>query len=214
MRSLFLILFTYINIVGISQENQDFGIWLGGEFSKKINKKIALEGALGLRTNDNTSHIRQIYYEIGGTYKITKELKSTFKYRNRFGFEYTGNTINNRFIWDVAYKFKYEKIGIQLRNRLQKNYAPEGRNKVLERVRLKVDFKLQKDLKGFAFNEVFFDLNSNQGAVFDSNRWGFGMKYEIKKDLEITLAYLKQRDYSSNFPFGFNAINLEVALDF
>ncbi len=214
MRIFKIFILFFIGFSAFSQENHDFGIWLGGDFSKKINKKITLDGSLALRTDDNSTNVRQFFYELGGSYKITKELRTKFKYRNRFGFDYTGRTINNRFIWDVSYKFKFEEFGLQIRNRLQKNFAQEGRNKVMERVRLKADFKLQKGLKGFVYNEVFYDLNSNQGVRFDSNRWGLGMKYKINKDLEITLAYLQQRDFSSKMPSTFNAVNLEIAFDF
>lgn len=197
-----------------SQENHDFGIWLGSDFSKKINKKLTLDGAIALRTDDNSTNIRQVFYEIGGSYKITKELRTKIKYRNRFGFDYTGNTIYNRFIWDVSYRIKTEYFRIQIRNRLQKNFAPEKRNKTLERIRLKVDFNMQKDLKGFFYNEFFIDMNHQTGVRFDSNRWGFGMKYKVHKDFEITLAYLQQKKFNRRFPSTINAINLEFAFDF
>jgi predicted porin len=84
----------------------------------------------------------------------------------------------------------------------------------VERIRLKGDFKMQDGLKGYVFNEFFFQLNQSYRDHFKLNRFGFGMEYKIHKDLSVSLGYFRQSTKGYQTPEIFNGLNLEFEIDF
>lgn len=196
-----------------AQNTEDFGIWLGSDFSKKINKKVDATGSLSLRTEDNSSHVKQAFYQLGVKVELLDDFKTAFSYRNSLGFDYDENSWNHRFIWDLSYKYKGSFFAVQLRNRLQNSLKSKGATEWINRIRLKGEVELQKDLDAFVFNEVFIELNNAYQNHLESNRFGFGMSYKINKDLSVGVAYFRQSTLGYRKPETFNGINIEFEID-
>lgn len=196
-----------------AQNNEDFGIWLGSDFSKKITKKVDGIGSLSLRTEDNSSHVKQIFYQIGVKAEIVDNFKTTLSYRNSWAINYDENVWNHRFIWDLSYKLKGSFFAFQLRNRMQNSLKDKGANEWIDRLRLKGEIDLQDGLEGFIFNEVFLELNNAYQNHLESNRFGFGMAYKINKDLAVSLSYFRQQTLGYRTPQVFNGISLEFEID-
>ncbi len=203
----------FANLQVFAQNNEDFGIWMGSDFSKKINKKFDLLGSLSLRTEDNSTHVRQVFYQIGAKYELVDDLKTAISYRNALKFNYGPADLTHRFIWDLSYKLKLNSFAFQLRNRLQYSLKDEDSNDWVDRIRLKAEIDLQDGLDGFIFNEVFFKLTDSYKDRLERNRFGFGMSYKINKDFSVSLAYFRQNSLGYQTPETFNAISLEFEID-
>lgn len=199
--------------ISYSQNTEDFGIWLGSDFSKKINKKVDAVGSISLRTEDNSTHVKQIFYQLGAKVEVFDNFKTAISYRNGIGFDYYENKWNHRFIWDLSYKLKGSFFAFQLRNRMQYSLKGEGESELLNRIRLKGKVELQKDLDAFIFNEIFLELNNAYKNHLESNRFGFGMSYKINKDLSVGLSYFRQATLGFRKPNIFNGISLEFEID-
>ena len=213
MRTLLLSIFLALSAVCISQNNEDFGIWFGSDFSKKITKKIDGIGSLSLRTEENSTQVRQIFYQVGVKIELFDEFKTSLSFRNNLNFDYSGNETGKRLLWDIAYKIKAESFAFQIRNRFQVKSKDNIDSEVLDRIRIKGDFDLQDGLKGYVFNEFFFELTNSYQNQFSLNRFGFGMEYKINKDLSVSLGYFRQTSQGYRTPEIFNGINLEFEID-
>lgn len=205
----FLLLFGSLH----AQNIEDFGIWLGSDFSKKINKKVDAKGSLSFRTEENSTQVKQIFYQLGAKIEIVDDFKTAFSYRNSLGFNYDQNEWNHRFIWDLSYKLKGSFFAFQIRNRMQNTLKTEGASEWIERLRLKGEIDLQDGLEGFVFNEIFIELNNAYHNHLESNRFGFGMSYKINKSLSVDLNFFRERTQGYRKPKVFNGINLEFEID-
>ena len=213
MRVFLLSIFILISSIGLTQNNEDFGVWLGSDFSKKINKKIDGTGSLSLRTEENSTQVRQIFYQVGVKIELLDELKTAISFRNNLNFDFSGNESGKRILWDLSYKLKAESFAVQIRNRFQVKSKDKTGSEVLDRIRLKGDVDLQDGLKGYIFNEFFFELTNSYQNNFAMNRFGFGMEYKINKDLSVSLGYFRQASQGYRTPKIFNGINLEFEID-
>lgn len=203
-----------VSIVCTAQKKaEDFGIWYGSEFSYKLSKGTYLVGAISLRTADNASSVRRFHYEIGAEKKFFKELVVGLKYRNRFLFDYDGNEVNNRFILDLSNKQKFGDFGIQLRSRLQYTFGA-NRSDFDERLRLKVDYQLEENIKVYIYDEFFFRLNDNQGTPYSGFRFGFGAKYEFNDKLALDIGYLRSSEFNTKSPEILNVFQAELNVNF
>ncbi len=213
MKYLLYILTAVIVSSAHAQNNEDFGIWLGSDFSKKINKKIDAIGSISLRTDDNTTHVKQVFYQLGVKAELFDNFKTAFSYRNSLKFDYAGNEWNHRFIWDISYKVKGDLLAFQIRNRMQNTLKNEDPNELLDRIRLKVEVDLPDGMEAFVFNELFVELNNSYKNHLESNRYGLGMSYKINKDFSVSLSYFRQFTLGYRTPETFNGINLEFEID-
>lgn len=208
--ALSLVILLISNSFGQKKE-EDFGMWYGADLSYKIKKGLNLIGGFSIRTVDNATTLRRFHYEIGVEKKIIKGLTATVKYRNRFLFEYDENEINHRFFLDIAYKYKFGKFGVQLRNRMQYTTRFKG-NRLDDRIRLKLDYKLEDDLKVFVANELFYGLSGYKYSKFMGYRFAFGLAYELNDKIGLEASYLRTSEFNTKFPEVLNVLQLEVNL--
>jgi hypothetical protein len=202
----------FVTIYG-QRRVEDFGNWYGAEFSYKIAKKTYLVGALSIRTRDNGLSLNRIHYEFGAEKRFFKVIDVGLKVRNRHIFNYDGYGVNQRLIWDVSHKQKFGDFGLQLRSRLQYTFR-EGINPLTERVRLKLDYKLEKDLRVYIYEEVFYRVQHRKGPKWSDLRFGFGAKYKINKQFSVDLSYIRMTELNKKRPEVMNVVQLELNFDF
>jgi len=201
------------SLVGLSQDNQDFGMWFGADAKKELNENWNLNGGLAIRTNDNSSHVRQLFYQVGITSKgYVKGLKTTVSYRNRFINSYAKNVVNHRLIWDLSYKLKFSPLSIQFRNRIQSTSSFKGA-KVYDRFRIKAKISLENNVKAFVSTEFFNHLNNTRGETYQGQRWAIGMEYKINEKTSFAIAYIRHNDATGYAPLKMNIIDLGIGFD-
>lgn len=209
-RLLILLYFIFLIPLLKAQSVEDFGIWTDIEASKELSERIDLSGALSFRTDDNTSHLNQFFYQIGVEAKIVGKLKTGLSYRNRFLFPYTGNEVYHRFIWDTKYTLKTDWVDFQLRNRAQFQLN----DPMIDRVRLKADIDIIKKLDGFGYFESFLQPNAPYSYKFYKHRVGIGLEYKLDKSKKISISYMRQTEINQRNPLIFNVIATEFSLKF
>ena len=162
MLNRFFILFTLIPTIYLSQENyQDFGTWTKINSDFKINKKTSFTNKIELRTFDNSRQINQIYSQFSFQRKLNKKLQTSFAWRLRFDNEEYSYITSNRFHNDITYQKKYSDFKIYLRLRSQYHIHPLKLNELFERTRIKVQYKINKKIKIYLYNEQYFLMNRN-----------------------------------------------------
>ena len=211
MLNRFLILFTLIPTIYLSQGNyQDFGTWTKINSDFKINKKTSFTNKIELRTFDNSRQINQIYSQFSFQRKLNKKLQTSFAWRLRFdNEEYSYNT-SNRFHNDITYQKKYSDFKIYLRLRSQFHIYPIKLNELFERTRIKVQYKINKKIKIYLYNEQYFLMNRNVTNKHKKNRFGTGIKYELNKKTNLELKYLKIVDINVESPISFNIVGFKI----
>jgi hypothetical protein len=210
--TLLLLIFFTTYLTG-QKKQEDFGIWYGSEFSYKLAKGTYLVGSFSIRTADNATSIRRFHYEIGAEKKFFKQVVVGLKYRNRFLYEYDGNEVNNRFLLDISNKQKLGKFGLQLRSRTQYTFGA-NRSNIDERIRLKLDYQLEDNIKVYIYDEFFFRLNNNKGTPYSGFRFGFGAKYEFNEKLALDIGYLRSSEFNTKSPEILNVFQAELNVNF
>lgn len=194
----------------IAQTNQDFGVWTDIEASKELSDRIDLTGAISFRTDDNSTHLNQFFYQFGVEAKIIGKLKTGLSYRNRFLYPYSGSEISHRFIWDTKYTLKTDWVNFQVRNRAQFQINEP----FIDRVRLKSDVDIIKKLDGFGYYESFVQPNAPYSYKFYKYRMGIGLEYKLDKSKKISISYMRQTEINQRNPLIFNVIATEFSLKF
>ena len=211
MLNRFLILFTLIPIIYLSQGNyQDFGTWTKINSEFKINKKTSFTNKIELRTFDNSRQINQIYSQFSFQRKLNALLYTSFAWRLRFDNEEYSYNFSNRFHNDITYQKKYSDFKIYLRLRSQFHIYPIKLNELFERTRIKVQYKINKKIKIYLYNEQYFLMNRNVTNKHKKNRFGTGIKYELNKKTNLELKYLKIVDINVESPISFNIVGFKI----
>jgi hypothetical protein len=195
------------------QKEEDFGNWYEGVFTYKVAKKTYIKGSLSIRTRDNGLSLNRIHYELGAEKRFFKLIDIGIKIRNRHLFNYDGYGMNQRLIWDLAYKHKLGDFGIQLRNRMQYTFT-DGINPLTERIRLKLDYKLENDLKIYLYEELFYRMLPTSRQNVSHLRFGFGANYKVNDFFSIDLSYIRQSEHNKFNPIVWNILQLELNFDF
>ena len=68
---------------------------------------------------------------------------------------------SNRFHNDLTYQKKYSDFKIYLRLRSQIQIHPVKLNELIERTRIKIQYKINKKIKIYLYNEQYFLMNKN-----------------------------------------------------
>ena len=205
----FLILISPVFIVA-QTNNEDFGNWIRTDFTYSINKKVALNSRFELRTINNSTEIRQLFSEFSAKIKINSFLRAAFAYRAKSVNAEYSNIFQNRFHTDFTFRYKFGDLSFLLRNRVQYNLNPNETNSFYDRVRLKTAFKINKKIKAFLFDELFFHMNNPGGPIYNKNRLGVGIEYKINRSLFLGLKYLRNRDLNVYNPQVMNVIGLGI----
>ncbi len=204
--------FTFLLILFISgqiyaQEN-DFQIWSDVSAKYKLNKKWRLDGEAGLRTRENSSLLKQIYFEFGGRYKLNKRFDVSAKYRfsNYYRF---GKTNIHRFAADISYDNKWKRFRWQVRGRYQHDYLVSNYSQEFYlqnwRTKFEVSYNIKRNkLEPFVSFEHYLGLNGKEKYLTTDIRFTLGAAYPVNKWSDLSMSYRIEREfYSANPTTGY-----------
>ncbi len=209
-RIIILLILLIPNLLSSQINNEDFGSWTRTDFSYGINKKISLNGRFELRTINNSSEIKQLFSELSTKIKFNSFLRGAFAYRTKNVNREYGNELQNRFHADFTFRYKTGDLTFIFRNRTQYNFIQSDINQFYERTRIKTAYKVNKKIKAFLYNELFFHLNNLSGPLYDKNRLGIGLEYKINRSLFLGLKYLRIKELNTYNPQIMNVIGLGI----
>ena len=72
MKKLIIIIYFLVFATSSMAQTQDMEVWTGAEINKKFNKEFSASLEQQVRLNENVSHFKTTFTEIGLSYKINK----------------------------------------------------------------------------------------------------------------------------------------------
>lgn len=191
----FFILLLGFSLQSLSQVN-DAGLWLSLNVEKKITTRCTAVLSEEIRLNENISEVGSAFTDVGIQYKVFKRIFVSGNYR----FIQNRNlddsySFRHRYYFDVAGKFKFNKLNATLRERFESQYknlqsSENGKlpdNKLRSKLTLKFD--LNKRYTPYLSGELFYQLNNPQGNEIDKTRYTLGVDYETNKFFSFAVFY-------------------------
>ena len=215
MKSIVYLLLLISPAFVFSQEiAQDFGTWSKLKTSLKINKKTLFSNKTEIRTFDNSRQMSQFYTQFSINKKLNKKITTSFAWRFKVlneGFSYI---IANRFHNDLNFKHKFSDLSFNFRLRTQINFDRYSSNDLYERTRLKMNYKINKKIAFYIYQELYFLLSPSDNYFFNKTRFGSGIKYELNKKTDLEIKYLKINDINVENPISLNVLGLKISHQF
>ena len=215
MKSIVYLLLLISPAFVFSQEiAQDFGTWSKFKTSLKINKKTLLSNKTEIRTFDNSRQMSQFYTQFSINKKLNKKITTSFAWRFKVLNEEFSYIIANRFHNDLNFKHKFSDLSFNFRLRTQINFDRYSSNDLYERTRLKMNYKINKKIAFYIYQELYFLLSPSDNYFFNKTRFGSGIKYELNKKTDLEIKYLKINDINVENPISLNVLGLKISHQF
>ena len=215
MKSIVYLLLLISPAFVFSQEiAQDFGTWSKLKTSIKINKKTLFSNKTEIRTFDNSRQMSQFYTQFSINKKLNKKITTSFAWRFKVLNEEFSYIIANRFHNDLNFKHKFSDLSFNFRLRTQINFDRYSSNDLYERTRLKMNYKINKKIAFYIYQELYFLLSPSDNYFFNKTRFGSGIKYELNKKTDLEIKYLKINDINVENPISLNVLGLKISHQF
>lgn len=221
----------YLALIGIflliagslTGQTSDFGIRFGGEFSKKLTKKIELQFEEEIRLNQHISAFDRSMTTLGGSYAFNK----TFKAGAYYTFIYANNQTDG--YYETRHRFggwlqaaqKVNRFKLSLREKFQNTYRDEdlGNFKYNPKMYLRSKLELSYDTKKLPFNpylsaEMHYQLNNPSGNNIDKWRYTAGTEYKFNKKLALDLFFRFDKEINVKSPVNTSVIGTMVKYRF
>lgn len=195
-----VVLLFLLSFQGLGQYT-DGGGWFGAGVSSKVNKRISWNAESQLRLNQGFTRYNTVLVDLGGRYKITKDLDFDLTYRFAHGQnDQLLYFLRHRIALDLRYEWDLGKPEIQFRVRYQAGQrgvpgSSEGISDLRDafRYRAKIDRKLFRKTRGSASCELFQSTDLNDFQLTD-----YRLRFQVERNLpgphEITIGYLFQEE--------------------
>ncbi len=192
----------------VSAQVNDAGLWTSLSVQKKLADKLYLDLGGELRLNENFSELGTVYSEALVSYRISKSFEASGGYRfiaKRLVDDSYG--IRHRYLINLAYKTKINKVMSTIRARYQSQYSDINRSadwQVPEdylRTKWTIKYDTDKDWRPFVSAETFFLLDNMDGILFKEYRIAAGFDYKLNKNTDLTLGYLIDREIQTANPW-------------
>ena len=215
-----LLLITGLCFNSFSQVN-DAALWTSVNIEKKINNRLTANLSQEFRFKENISELGTAFTEIGVEHKIIKRLSASISYRfiqNRRNND--TYSLRHRMNIDVAYRIKWKKLNITIRERWQNQVkdvqsSPEGFDpESYLRSKLTFKYNLEKKYTPWIAGELFYQLNNSKGNEIDNLRYSMGVDYKFNKKNSLTLFYLINQEVNVNDPWTSYVIGVNYSYSF
>jgi hypothetical protein len=201
--SFFIILFLNSNYI-VGNQN-DFGIWGSVAISHQLTRTLSISLLEELRMNRNASTIDSYFTDLGLEYQMNSwRLGINYRHSTKNELEYYG--VRNRFYFDVAFKHKFKKTTVTLRQRFQEQfteYFTSEEGKIPEwysRTKVQAKLDLNKKYSPYVSFEIYYLIDNIDEIdnLFDRVRCETGFTYEFNRKHQYNLFYLVQQDLTEN----------------
>lgn len=239
-KGIFLITTLLISTVSFAQDSttvRDFELWTGVTLKKSfLDKKLDFALKQEFRFDDNSSSINNYFTQLYVKYEVLDGLEVGSGFRFVRNNQKAGYRNERRFIGDVMYKHKVDRLALDYRFRFQNHTAlgdvtdDDVINKIRLRFRMSYNIKSWKLDPYFAM-EGFYAFEKNQinyietitetekESGFEKLRFTLGTNYKVNKWFQIGGFYRIEHElasyyYSYNTPrtFFIGGLNLTFKL--
>jgi hypothetical protein len=194
------------NSSAISQD-KDAQLWTSLSIEAKLVKKLTANVSQELRFNENITEAGTIYSDFGLEYKINKYFQVAVNYRFVEKRRRDNNySYRHRMYVDIKFEKKLKPMKIQVRSRIQDEYANIGRESeggIAEyylRNKFSLKWDTEKPITPYLSVELFSPLKSRYYGAFDNIRAATGVEYAFSKHHKIDIFYMIQKEINVSRP--------------
>lgn len=211
-------IFSLILLFGLflvsSAKSKDNELWTGYEWQFPVTGDLSLKFGEQVRIFRDITTVKQILNDFGLKYEILKYLEATAYYRLRMKQD---DPSENQFLpyhelnLAVSASFEYKPVDFSYRIRYQKEFRDDKKShEEYIRNRILAETKITKEIRPFAYYELFYRMNYHKGDRFDNFRAGLGIEWRAFKNVKFEFSYSIENEFNIEEPqakniFGLNA---------
>ena len=197
------IVFISNNVKGQNPAENELGNWLMYFGTHKISEKYSLHYETQLRNYEVISNFNQLLPRVGLNYHIDESSIVTAGYafiptQNEFDKGWGKEMITENRIWEqFILRNSINRIKIRHRYRLEQRWVKAGdittyknRARYMFSVKLPISKNEESPLFISLYDEIFLNISDNP---FDQNRLFAALGYQVNKQMNIQLGYLRHR---------------------
>ena len=203
---LICIVFISNNVKGQNQTENELGNWLMYFGTHKISEKYSLHYETQLRNYEIISNFNQLLPRVGLNYHIDESSIVTAGYafiptQNEFDKGWGKEMVTENRIWEqFILRNSINRVKIRHRYRLEQRWVKAGdittyknRARYMFSVKLPISKNEESPLFISLYDEIFLNISDNP---FDQNRLFAALGYQVNKQMNIQLGYLRHRSGS------------------
>jgi len=197
------IVFISNNIKGQNPAENELGNWLMYFGTHKISEKFSLHYETQLRNYEIISNFNQLLPRFGLNYHIDENSIVTAGYafiptQNEFDKGWGKEMVTENRIWEqFILRNSINRVKIRHRYRLEQRWVKAGdittyknRARYMLSVKLPISKNEESPLFISLYDEIFLNISDNP---FDQNRLFAALGYQVNKQMNIQLGYLRHR---------------------
>ena len=203
---LICIVFISNNVKGQNLEENELGNWLMYFGTHKISEKYSLHYETQLRNYEVISNFNQLLPRVGLNYHIDESSIVTAGYafiptQNEIDKGWGKEMVTENRIWEqFILRNSINRVKIRHRYRLEQRWVKAGdittyknRARYMLSVKLPISKNEESPLFISLYDEIFLNISDNP---FDQNRLFAALGYQVNKQMNIQLGYLRHRSGS------------------
>ena len=200
---LICIVFISNNVKGQNLEENELGNWLMYFGTHKISEKYSLHYETQLRNYEVISNFNQLLPRVGLNYHIDESSIVTAGYafiptQNEFDKGWGKEMVTENRIWEqFILRNSINRVKIRHRYRLEQRWVKAGdittyknRARYMLSVKLPISKNEESPLFISLYDEIFLNISD---TPFDQNRLFAALGYQINKQMNFQLGYLRHR---------------------
>ena len=200
---LICIVFISNNVKGQNQTENELGNWLMYFGTHKISEKYSLHYETQLRNYEIISNFNQLLPRVGLNYHIDESSIVTAGYafiptQNEFDKGWGEEMVTENRIWEqFILRNSINRVKIRHRYRLEQRWVKAGdittyknRARYMFSVKLPISKNEESPLFISLYDEIFLNISDNP---FDQNRLFAALGFQVNKQMNIQLGYLRHR---------------------
>ena len=200
------IVFISNNVKGQNPAENELGNWLMYFGTHKISEKFSLHYETQLRNYEIISNFNQLLPRVGLNYHIDENSIVTAGYafiptQNEFDKGWGEEMVTENRIWEqFILRNSINRIKIRHRYRLEQRWVKAGdittyknRARYMLSVKLPISKNEESPLFISLYDEIFLNISDNP---FDQNRLFAALGFQVNKQMNIQLGYLRHRSGS------------------
>lgn len=195
-----------------SQNNpEDFNLWSGVSFEKKLMKKVEGEVNLENRLHENATQVASNLIQLGIKYKGLKKIDLYTNYRFTERPDKHTNRLDFRVKWDEKI-IKRTEIKLIVKSQFEKDSDEKYWGSTL-RFKWEIEHKIKKKkIYPYFSNEWFYEL-SDAGNQFDGFRLSFGVSVDTFKHQSFDIGYSRDIELNRSYPENRNILGIAYKFD-
>ena len=197
------IVFISNNVKGQNPAENELGNWLMYFGTHKISEKYSLHYETQLRNYEIISNFNQLLPRVGLNYHIDESSIVTAGYafiptQNEFDKGWGEEMVTENRIWEqFILRNSINRVKIRHRYRLEQRWVKAGdittyknRARYMFSVKLPISKNEESPLFISLYDEIFLNISDNP---FDQNRLFAALGFQVNKQMNIQLGYLRHR---------------------